>query len=120
MKEKQTIHCDECTKEFELKLRTRKLKDSIEEVFFRCPKCKKKYIAFYTNDEVKKLQTEIRETRLQSFNAMSDPVTTEEEEKQFMKKSLHLEREMIRKQNILKYVMQELEEEVSKGKVVQP
>lgn len=104
------ITCSQCKKGFEIKIRLKTVKEGVEEVSFRCPKCRKKYIAFYTNDEVKKLQKEIRDIRLaqSEVNAASDDTALSEREQ--FKKILELERETIRIQNILKYVMRELEE----------
>lgn len=53
------VYCDECKKEFRIKIRTQKIKDDIERVYFVCPKCKKEYTAYYTNDKIKDLQEQI-------------------------------------------------------------
>jgi hypothetical protein len=50
--------CDECKRDFPIKLRTRK-NNGIEENFFTCPHCKKNYVSFVTNKEIRRKQREI-------------------------------------------------------------
>lgn len=57
------VFCDECNREFKIKIRTQKIRDDIERVYFTCPKCKKEYTAYYTNDKIKDLQEQIRNLR---------------------------------------------------------
>lgn len=52
--------CDNCNKEFKIKIRTQKIKDDIERVYFACPKCKTSYECYYTNDKIKALQRQIK------------------------------------------------------------
>ncbi|OLS39128.1 hypothetical protein [Bacillus sp. MRMR6] len=54
------VICDECKKEFEIDLQTEIAKDNIEKNFFVCPNCDKEYIAFCTNQSVRKNQASIR------------------------------------------------------------
>ncbi len=54
------VVCDNCNKEFKIKLKTQKVKDDVERVYFTCPKCKTEYECYYTNDKVKSLQRRLR------------------------------------------------------------
>lgn len=53
--------CDQgCTKEFEIKAaQTIKLDAGVEKTYFTCPYCQHEYVAFYTDDEIRKLQEKI-------------------------------------------------------------
>lgn len=104
------VTCSQCKKGFEIKISLKTVKEGVEEVSFHCPKCRKKYIAFYTNDEVKMLQKEIRDIRLAQSEIGVTSDTEGLSEKEQFKQALELEHEMNRIQNILKYVMRELEE----------
>ncbi|ABS42177.1 hypothetical protein [Clostridium botulinum] len=55
-------YCDKgCKKKFEIKeFKERKLKDGVIETYFKCPKCGKKYICFYTDKEIRLLQAKLR------------------------------------------------------------
>lgn len=55
--------CDAgCKKAFTItKFKTIKVKNGIEKTFFRCSHCKHEYIAFYSSDETKRLQKEMRQ-----------------------------------------------------------
>lgn len=53
------VCCNECKHEFEVSVRTRYIKDDIEEVFFNCPGCNERYTAYYTNNRIKELQKQI-------------------------------------------------------------
>lgn len=59
----QKATCDECEKEFTIKLRTKDHGISIKESYFACSNCKKKYIAFVTDPECRKMQREIAKIR---------------------------------------------------------
>ncbi|MBN3405726.1 hypothetical protein CF088_10580 [Clostridium botulinum] len=55
-------YCDKgCKKKFEIKeFKERKLKDGVIETYFKCPKCGEKYICFYTDKEIRLLQSKLR------------------------------------------------------------
>lgn len=57
--------CNEgCNKQFEVKeFKERKLKGGVREIYFKCTHCNKKYICFYTDREIRKLQTDLRNKR---------------------------------------------------------
>ena len=63
MQDRQT-HCDECHKDFRIKLKTKTHNFTIKEAYFVCPHCLKKYIAFITDPECRKLQKEINQLQL--------------------------------------------------------
>lgn len=56
------VYCNECKHEFEIKVRTKHIKDDIEEVFFNCPNCHERYTSYYTNDKIKGLQKQVHLT----------------------------------------------------------
>jgi hypothetical protein len=53
------VICDECEKEFEVKASTKKLTNGISETSFKCPHCKKKYISYFTNRDIRIKQKNI-------------------------------------------------------------
>lgn len=53
-----------------------KVKEDINEVYFKCPKCGRKYTCFYTDREIRKLQALQRKTRdINEFNKLKEKVT---------------------------------------------
>lgn len=52
--------CDKCNKDFEIKLKTSKLPKDIEKTYFKCSFCKEVFTAFYTDKEIRKLQSRQR------------------------------------------------------------
>lgn len=52
--------CDECGKEFNVKLKEKKHPKKVIETYFRCQHCKHKYICFVRDSEVIKMQQEIK------------------------------------------------------------
>lgn len=55
------VSCDECKESFEIKIKEEKVKGEIRRAFFKCPSCGKKYISYYSNDKIKKLQEQSRD-----------------------------------------------------------
>lgn len=53
------VVCDKCNKEFKIALKTRKLPEGIEEVYFTCSHCKTKYVSYYTDESIREKQREI-------------------------------------------------------------
>lgn len=51
--------CDKCDEEFEIEVKTELIK-SIEKTYFTCPHCKNEYIAFCTNQSVRRKQAEMK------------------------------------------------------------
>lgn len=57
---KQKVNCDKCKKDFIIKLKVKKHKEGIEELYFKCPHCKERYTSYYIDREGKELQKKIR------------------------------------------------------------
>lgn len=53
------VHCDECKKYFDIKLKEKKRGNGIVETYFICPHCDKHYTAFVTDAVVRRKQREI-------------------------------------------------------------
>ena len=53
------VSCNNCKKDFEVKVRTRQLDNDAKEIFFNCPECNERYTAYYSNDKIKKLQEKL-------------------------------------------------------------
>ena len=66
-----------CNKIFENPIfKEAKVKDDIREVYLKCPHCGRKYVCFYTDREIRKLQALQRKTKDQrEFNKLKDKVT---------------------------------------------
>lgn len=57
---KNLIKCDDCGHEFKLKkLKTENLENTVQRVYFECPKGKKQYTSYYTDYQVRLNQQEI-------------------------------------------------------------
>lgn len=56
--------CNEgCEKEFQIdKFETKHMDNEVEKTYFECPYCKREYVAFYTDPEIRELQAKIRNT----------------------------------------------------------
>lgn len=66
------VKCSSCEKEFDsyrIKINKFRRADGLTELFYLCPKCKKRYVVCYHNDETLELQKQI--TRLDKAG-MSD------------------------------------------------
>lgn len=58
------VRCDECNKHFTItNLKEKKHPKGIVETYFKCSACKKKYVAFVTNQQIRKLQLKLRNLR---------------------------------------------------------
>lgn len=55
----EEVICDECEKDFKIKLRTKDHGITVKEHYFLCTHCKKKYVAFVTDPECRKMQRSI-------------------------------------------------------------
>ncbi|WP_187128464.1 hypothetical protein [Brevibacillus massiliensis] len=69
-----TTVCDAgCKEQFTIhNLQQKHLSDGVEKSYFVCPHCQHKYVACYTDDEVRKLQGKIREVRSRFGNRNYD------------------------------------------------
>ena len=50
------IICDKCNKKFEhtkIKLKETKITDNITQIYYKCPKCKFKYVVGYKDNEIR-------------------------------------------------------------------
>lgn len=90
-------NCDAgCQKSFEFEdFSTDKLGGGIEKVYFVCPHCDKEYVAFYTDDEIRKLQTRIRRVQ----RRFSDPNDNHEDA---AKKEADLKQQIKEKMGVLR------------------
>lgn len=63
-------HCDAgCKKAFEIdEFLTAKLDGDIEKLYFNCPHCEHEYVAFYSDEEIRKLQARIRRVQRRFSN----------------------------------------------------
>lgn len=67
--------CNEgCNEEFKIQLKEKKFKNGIIETYFECPSCGKKYICFFTDKDIRRLQSKLR-------NACSKVLVPEKENK---------------------------------------
>lgn len=73
------VCCNECKHEFEVSVRTRYIKDDIEEVFFNCPECNERYTAYYLNDKIKKQQKQIKNNHMNKYKQKQLKKQAEEE-----------------------------------------
>lgn len=53
-------HCDECDKDFAIKLKEKKHGKGITETYFVCPHCKARYTAFVLNADARRMQREVK------------------------------------------------------------
>lgn len=64
----QKVNCDKCKKDFIIKLKVKKHKEGIEELYFKCPHCKERYTSYYIDREGKELQKKIRAEHIRYNN----------------------------------------------------
>lgn len=53
---KTKTHCDECGEAFNVKPRVKKHPGKVEELYFKCPHCGKRYTSAVTDDMVRAMQ----------------------------------------------------------------
>ncbi|MFW5437106.1 hypothetical protein [Paenibacillus apiarius] len=56
------------------------LGDGVEKAYFACPHCNREYVAFYTDEEVRKLQQKIRGIQKRFANPRADHKAAEKME----------------------------------------
>lgn len=54
------INCDKCEKDFDIKVKIEPVINDVKRVFFVCPHCDSKYVAYYIDAQIEKQQNEIR------------------------------------------------------------
>lgn len=52
----ERVVCDDCKNEIDMDVKTKEHRDSIEEVYFDCPICNHRYVSYFTNQRIRKLQ----------------------------------------------------------------
>lgn len=100
------VHCDECKKYFDIKLKEKKRGNGIVETYFICPHCDKHYTAFVTDAVVRRKQREIR-----SIHEMLKDVKTMGNIADFQK----IHAEMEQKKQELQPLMSALKDKYGKG-----
>lgn len=53
----QIVKCDECKKDFAIKVKKKKMSGSVEHNYLICPYCKTITTAYYTNKAIRDMQT---------------------------------------------------------------
>lgn len=53
------VVCDKCSNEFELKLKTKKHINNIEEIYFKCPNCGEKFVSYFADKSIRLKQKKI-------------------------------------------------------------
>ncbi|GIN86964.1 hypothetical protein J6TS2_33500 [Heyndrickxia sporothermodurans] len=96
------VTCDECQNDFNIYLQeyqypVTQVKGYVIETYFMCPHCNKKYIAFVTDKQARKMQKEIRSYHNQIFKKDYTGLTEEEYKK-----------EIDKQHNVLNIMKQEL------------
>lgn len=99
--------CDKCSRKFEIKMKKRTHGIDITEHYFICPKCKKRYTSYVTDQKVRSLQKEVRilSKELREHAAYSSPATYKEKVDEVDK--MHKE---------IKKVMEKLKADITKIK----
>lgn len=100
------VHCDECKKHFDIKLKEKKRGNGIVEFYFTCPHCDKHYTAFVTDAVVRRKQREIKRMH-DELNELSKTNNIPE-----YNNVLH---RMLAKKEKLKPLMDELKRKYAKG-----
>lgn len=54
------VHCNECNKEFNTEVKIEKYERGIEKIYFNCPYCNQEYIAYFTDENIRRQQAQIR------------------------------------------------------------
>src|SRR5699024_639728 len=85
------VECDKCGKEFNIKVKVKKLGKGIEQSYFKWPKCKAKYEVTRNNSNTRRLQKELN--RLQ-INYNKKP--SEKGYKEIKMKKEELQKEMLK------------------------
>lgn len=83
---KSEIVCDECQNKITMNLQeyehpAHKFKGYVIETYFKCPHCQKKYIAFVTDKQARKMQKEVMQYHQSIIKRDYSHITDEEEYK---------------------------------------
>ncbi|MGF6356780.1 transcription initiation factor IIE alpha subunit [Paenibacillus sp. 4624] len=61
-----TICNEGCNQQFTIeRFEIEQMNDGVEQTYFECTHCKKRYVAFYTDPEIRKLQSRINDIGLE-------------------------------------------------------
>lgn len=104
------VTCDRCDEPFKIKPKTKTHKVSVKETYFRCPRCKEKYIAYVTDHECRKLQREIKQLRKSVHVPAREFTAGEITEREYLDKVNDIQQEIKNIQSILKPKMEKLKE----------
>ncbi|MHB9909245.1 hypothetical protein [Clostridium botulinum] len=55
------VYCDKCKNDFEINIKTEKIKGDIERIYFICPHCGENYTSYYLNNRIRTKQEKARE-----------------------------------------------------------
>jgi DNA-directed RNA polymerase subunit RPC12/RpoP len=94
------IKCDDCHKEFEMKQESERVEKDIRRIYFVCPHCSKKYIAYYLNSKIEQKQDKIRKISSKLNSCISKLAKADNLKNEF---------ETLKKE--IKYDMQKLKEQ---------
>lgn len=76
---REQVQCENCKTMFPVNLKIQKLTDNIKRHFIKCSSCKTTYTAYYTDSEIRKLQSRQRVLR----NDSTLTLTNDEKVKEF-------------------------------------
>lgn len=57
------VYCDSCNKDFNIHMKVKRWSKGIEETYFICPNCKRRYTSYFTNVSIRKKQGNLRYLR---------------------------------------------------------
>ncbi|BFN04375.1 hypothetical protein [Clostridium tetani] len=73
------VTCDKCGKDFKLKqnrLKIEIVKENIERTYFKCPKCKHKFIVMYKDQEIKENLKKMDNIKVQIQKSINEKKNT--------------------------------------------
>ena len=71
------LKCDNCDKEFELKVKIKDHPRLIKETYFKCPHCKERYSGYFTDEHIRSKQNQINLLWKQLRNSRDDKETSD-------------------------------------------
>lgn len=80
----KSVFCDDCKGTFFIDAKVEQLENDVERVYFICPHCKTKFVAYYTNTLIKRKQEKIK-LILAEYNAAAANHNRVESERLFAK-----------------------------------
>lgn len=55
------VECNNCKRDFETNIKIEEHENNVEEVYFDCPYCNERYLAYYTNRSIRDKQKDVKE-----------------------------------------------------------